>query len=70
MGIALEWITKNNIDTSQVLMVGDTLHDFEVAETIGCGCILIARGHQSKEKLLTTGAIVLNSIEELKRMVL
>ncbi len=70
VGIALEWITKNNIDTSQVLMVGDTLHDFEVAETIGCDCILIARGHQSKERLLETGAPVLDSIEELRRMVI
>ena len=70
VGIALEWITKNNIDTSQVLMVGDTIHDYEVAETIGCDCILIARGHQPKEKLLTTGAVVLESIEELKRMVI
>ena len=70
VGIALEWITKNNIDTAHVLMVGDTIHDFEVAETIGCDCMLIARGHQSKEKLLSTGATVLDSIEELKRMVL
>ena len=70
VGIALEWITKNNIDTSQVLMVGDTLHDYEVAETIGCDCILIARGHQPKEKLQTSGAVVLDSIEELRRMVI
>lgn len=70
VGIALEWITKNNIDTAQVLMVGDTIHDFEVAETIGCDCILIARGHQPREKLMTTGAVVLDSIEELKRMVM
>ena len=70
VGIALEWITKNNIDTAQVLMVGDTLHDFEVAETLGCDCILIARGHQPKEKLLTTGAVVLDTIEELRRMVI
>ena len=70
VGIALEWITKNNIDTSQVLMVGDTLHDYEVAETIGCDCILIARGHQPKEKLLTSGTVVLDSIEELRRMVI
>ncbi len=70
VGIALEWITRNDIDTAQVLMVGDTLHDFEVAENIGCDCILIARGHQSKERLQTTGAIVLDSIEELRRMVI
>ena len=70
VGIALEWITKNTIDTSQVLMVGDTLHDYEVAETIGCDCVLIARGHQPKEKLQTSGAVVLDSIEELRRMVI
>lgn len=70
VGIALEWITRNDIDTADVLMVGDTLHDFEVAETLGCDCILIARGHQPKDKLLTTGAVVLDSIEELRRMVI
>ena len=70
VGIALGWITQNDIDTSQVLMVGDTLHDYEVAETIGCDCILIARGHQSKERLSETGAVVLESIEELRRMVI
>lgn len=70
VGIALEWITRNDIDTTQVLMVGDTLHDYEVAETLGCDCILIARGHNSKERLLTTGVPVLESIDELKRMVI
>ena len=70
VGIALGWITQNDIDTSQVLMVGDTLHDYEVAETIGCDCILISRGHQSKERLSETGAVVLESIEELRRMVI
>lgn len=70
VAIALEWITRNDIDPAQVLMVGDTLHDFEVAENIGCDCILIARGHQSKERLLETGVPVLDSIEELRRMVM
>ncbi len=70
VGIALEWITRNDIDTAQVLMVGDTVHDFEVAHNIGCDCILIARGHNSKDRLLTTGAVVLDSIEELRRMVI
>lgn len=70
VAIALEWITRNDIDTAQVLMVGDTLHDFEVAENIGCDCILIARGHQSKGRLLETGVPVLDSIEELRRMVM
>ncbi len=70
VAIALAWITKNDIDANDVLMVGDTVHDFEVAQNIGCDCMLIARGHNSKERLLSTGAVVLDSIEELKRRVI
>ena len=70
VGIALQWITRNDIDTADVLMEGDTIHDYEVAETLGCDCILIARGHQPKEKLLNTGTVVLDTIEELRRMVI
>lgn len=70
IAIALAWLTKNDIDSNDVLMVGDTLHDFEVAQNIGCDCILIARGHNSKDRLLATGAVVLDSIEELRRLVI
>ena len=70
VAIALAWITRNDIDANDVLMVGDTVHDFEVAQNIGCDCMLIARGHNSKERLLSTGAVVLDSIEELKRRVI
>ena len=69
VAIALAWITQNDIDANDVLMIGDTVHDFEVAENIGCDCILIARGHNSKERLMSTGAMVLDSIEELRRVV-
>lgn len=69
VAIALAWITQNDIDANDVLMIGDTVHDFEVAENIGCDCILIARGHNSKERLMSTGAMVLDSIEELIRVV-
>lgn len=34
-----------------VLMVGDTVHDFEVATGMGCRCILVADGHQKRELL-------------------
>jgi phosphoglycolate phosphatase len=50
----------------EVVLIGDTVHDFEVAQEIGADCILIANGHQSKEKLSECGVLVLNSLEELK----
>ena len=70
VAMALKWIEECDISPSDVLMVGDTVHDFEVAESIGCDCVLIARGHNSKERLLTTGAMVADNIDELKRMVI
>ena len=33
------------------LMIGDTDHDAEVAEAMGIDCVLVAAGHQSRERL-------------------
>ncbi len=44
--IALEWKNKNKIPTEDIIFVGDSLHDFEVSEIIGCRCLLYTGGHQ------------------------
>jgi phosphoglycolate phosphatase len=62
---AIEYIRKNKISADEIILIGDTLHDFEVASEIGCNCILIANGHQSKRRLMKSGAKVLNSLIEL-----
>lgn len=59
-------INKRGLNPERTLMVGDTIHDFEVAQAIGCKCVLIAKGHQSKERLLTTGAHVLDGLDEIE----
>jgi len=59
-------IRKQGLDPERTLMVGDTIHDYEVAQAIGCKCVLIAKGHQSKERLLTTGAHVLDGLDEIE----
>ena len=48
-----------------VLLIGDTVHDFEVASEIGADCLLIADGHQSREKLLQCGVPVLKNITNI-----
>jgi len=53
---------KLNHLNSNVLLIGDTVHDFEVAQAMKIGCILIAEGHQSKEKLLPCGVDVYDSL--------
>lgn len=58
-------INRLNLNSSDLVLIGDTVHDFEVASELGCRCILIADGHQSKEVLQATGALVLDSITQL-----
>lgn len=53
-----------------IVFLGDSVHDFEVASGAGAECILIANGHEHKEKLEQTGCRVLNSIEEFKQMLI
>ena len=59
------WIEQLPWAPETVVMIGDTLHDFEVAEAIGSDCILLAHGHHSRERLETTGKPVVESLEEL-----
>ncbi len=63
---AKKLITDHGLKTSEACFIGDTIHDHEVAEEIGCECILISEGHQSKSRLQTTGRIVVNNLLELK----
>ena len=45
-------IENNCIAKKETVLIGDTIHDFEVANAIGVDCILIANGHQSKNRLV------------------
>lgn len=36
----------------EMLLIGDTLHDLEVAKELGVDCVLVASGHQSKKRLV------------------
>ena len=58
-------IAEQKLNAKELVLIGDTLHDFEVATELGCQCILIADGHQSKEVLQSTDALVLDSISQL-----
>ena len=51
----------------ETLLVGDTEHDLETAAAIGADCALIPNGHQSRERLERTGALVLRNAKELLR---
>lgn len=67
--IAMEWINSLEIKNPKLLMIGDSLHDAEVAEQIGAQCVLVARGHQSKRRLLESSATVFDNVSEIFKLV-
>jgi phosphoglycolate phosphatase len=61
VNIGQTWINTSDYNSDQVIMVGDTVHDYEVAQAMGTDCILIASGHNSRDRLEETGVLVLDS---------
>lgn len=54
----------------RAMLIGDTIHDAETAAIVGADCILVAGGHQSRERLEATGARVVSSLSECAPMIL
>jgi phosphoglycolate phosphatase len=52
-------------EPSELLLIGDTTHDHEVATAMGADCILIVSGHQDRMRLEKCGVPVLDSLKEL-----
>ena len=63
--VAKDFIIKNNIDTTSSLLVGDSIHDYEVASSINVDCVLVSTGHTSKERLLKTNCKVIDNLSDL-----
>jgi len=60
------WLEESGFDKREVLLIGDTLHDYETACEIGCDCLLLSSGHQSKERISSLGVQVIESLMEVK----
>lgn len=58
-------IERTGFLPSEILLIGDTVHDCVVAEAVGMDCILFPGGHNSKERLEACGAPVLDSLAQL-----
>jgi phosphoglycolate phosphatase len=70
IGRGKQWIQQLPWRPEEVLMVGDTLHDYEVAQAIGTDCILLSHGHHTAERLAATGARLAPSLSALLDLLL
>jgi len=62
--IGRAYLNACGIASEETLMIGDTLHDADVARAVGARCILVSRGHQSLSTLETAGVPVVSSLTE------
>ncbi len=55
----------SNGKQSKVLLIGDTIHDYEVAKALNIDCLLVSSGHQNNEKLKLLNIPVINNLKAL-----
>lgn len=62
---ARELVANLGEKAEEICLIGDTVHDYEVAGGSGIECILIANGHQSYERIKDLNCIVLKDMKQL-----
>ena len=69
--IAVNYINEKKLNKDEVLFIGDTLHDKEVADAMGVKSCLVSCGHQSIKVLNAAGVDIYDDVsgvlEELKK---
>ena len=63
------WIKELSYNSKEILMIGDTFHDYEVAKEMQVDCVLLTIGHHPKEKLENCGVPLLKSLKEVLNFV-
>ena len=66
--LAKAFVKERQLNPNEVVFVGDSVHDSEVAKYAGCHCILIANGHEHRDKLTKTGRRVVGNIKEFAQL--
>lgn len=68
LALAETAIQKTGFTKKETCLIGDTLHDAEVATKLGINCLLIADGHQSENRLKASGYPVIQSLKEIEKV--
>lgn len=62
-----KYIAGLDLASSEVLFIGDTVHDFEVAQAMGVQCVLVSGGHNSRPRLETCNVPVVDTLLDVRR---
>lgn len=67
---AKEMMLLHHTASQEVIIIGDTSHDAEMAEALGAHCILVTRGYQDAERLKVHGFPITHSLVEARKIVM
>ena len=63
------WLESTGVLPTDVLLVGDTIHDYEVACDLGFNCLLMTGGHQDPARLNKTGIPLITTLDSVRDVV-
>ena len=66
IAVGRQLLQQLKVDPAQTVLIGDTLHDYEVAEALGVACVLVSHGHYAKQRLAQIHQYVVDSLEHLE----
>lgn len=69
LDLAKKYVNLKQINNNELLLVGDSHHDYEVARSLGCDCVLVSWGHINKERLKQNDTIIIDEINELLNLI-
>jgi len=67
--LAQNWLLDTGAEPSQVLFVGDSGHDYQIAAALGARCALYTRGHQPRQYLETLPVPIIDDLREVVALV-
>ncbi|MGV8910053.1 MAG: HAD family hydrolase [Propionicimonas sp.] len=68
-GLARRWLATATVDPADVVFIGDSEHDFEIAAALGAQCLLFSGGHHSLAHLEKLGAPVVDHLSQVPAFV-
>lgn len=63
--LARRWLAEEGLSGDEVLFVGDSEHDFEIAQAVGARCVLFSGGHHARRHLASLGAPVVDDLRDV-----
>lgn len=65
LAAGISFMKENQIDPKKTIMIGDSIHDMEVAKALQIQIVLISTGHTAKKRLCATHVQVIDDLLQL-----